>query len=165
MTDKEVMQMALDALIETVHLAGEYGTHLIRSDKDAGHAYKTIETLRAALAQPEPEPVAWMYVNTDGECEQIEYGDVFDDPSVTPLYAAPPQRKWVAWADKRDVEREGHDFWVSRQQPAKDGVPLYTATREWVGLTEEDWIIGKRSADYIAGAEWAEDKLKEKNNG
>jgi len=36
--------------------------------------------------------------------------------------------------------------------------------REWVGLTAEDWIIGKRSADYIAGAEWAEAKLKEKNS-
>ena len=35
--------------------------------------------------------------------------------------------------------------------------------REWQGLTDEDWIIGKRSADYIAGAEWAEAKLKEKN--
>jgi hypothetical protein len=36
--------------------------------------------------------------------------------------------------------------------------------RPWVGLTDEDWIIGKRSADYIAGAEWAEAKLKEKNS-
>ena len=35
--------------------------------------------------------------------------------------------------------------------------------KEWVGLTDADWIIGKRSADYIAGAEWAEAKLKEKN--
>ena len=43
--------------------------------------------------------------------------------------------------------------------------PLYTAPpkKEWVGLTDADWIIGKRSADYIAGAEWAEAKLKEKN--
>ena len=36
--------------------------------------------------------------------------------------------------------------------------------KEWVGLTDADWIIGKRSADYIAGAEWAEAKLKEKNS-
>lgn len=42
--------------------------------------------------QPEQEPVAWMYVNTDGECEQIEYGEPFDDPSTTPLYTHPPQR-------------------------------------------------------------------------
>ena len=47
----------------------------------------------AAVAQQ--EPVAWMYVNEDGECEQIEYGPVFDDPGVTPLYTAPPKREWV----------------------------------------------------------------------
>ena len=47
----------------------------------------------AAVAQQ--EPVAWMYVNEDGECEQIEYGPVFDDPGVTPLYTAPPKKEWV----------------------------------------------------------------------
>ena len=41
------------------------------------------------------EPVGWMFVNEDGECEQIEYGPVFEDPGVTPLYAAPPKREWV----------------------------------------------------------------------
>jgi hypothetical protein len=41
--------------------------------------------------EPKQEPVAWMFVNEDGECEQIEYGPVFDDPGVTPLYAAPPK--------------------------------------------------------------------------
>jgi hypothetical protein len=45
--------------------------------------------------EPKQEPVAWMFVNEDGECEQIEYGPVFDDPGVTPLYAAPPKREWV----------------------------------------------------------------------
>jgi hypothetical protein len=43
----------------------------------------------------EQEPVAWMFVNEDGECEQIEYGPVFDDPGVTPLYTSPPKREWV----------------------------------------------------------------------
>ncbi len=49
--------------------------------------------LDAALAepQPEPEPVAWMYVNLEGECEQIEYGaPSIDDDSITLLYTAPP---------------------------------------------------------------------------
>ena len=44
----------------------------------------------------------------------------------------------VAWADTHDVEREGHDFYVNRQPPVKDGVPLYIAPqREWVGLTDD----------------------------
>ena len=47
--------------------------------------------LRAHLAAPRPEPVAWMYVNSEGECEQIEYGtEAIDDDSITLLYAAPP---------------------------------------------------------------------------
>ena len=56
---------------------------------------ESLDALRQALAQPEQEPVAWMYVNDDGECEQIEYGEPFDDPSVTPLYTAPPKREWI----------------------------------------------------------------------
>ena len=40
------------------------------------------------------EPVGWAYVNSDGECEQIEYDDTPpDDPSITLLYTAPPQRE------------------------------------------------------------------------
>jgi hypothetical protein len=39
-----------------------------------------------------------MYVNTDGECEQIEYGLCdFDDPSIQLLYTAP--RQWVGLTD------------------------------------------------------------------
>lgn len=38
----------------------------------------------------EIKPVAWMYVNFGGECEQIEYGPVpSDDPALTLLYAEP----------------------------------------------------------------------------
>ena len=45
---------------------------------------------RALEREAKAEPVAWAYVNPDGECEQIEWGPVFDDPHVTPLYALPP---------------------------------------------------------------------------
>ena len=43
------------------------------------------------------EPVAWMYVNEDGECEQIEYGVLtVEDPYITLLYTAPPSKPWVS---------------------------------------------------------------------
>jgi hypothetical protein len=56
-------------------------------------------------AQPEQaekqESVAWVYVNEDGECEQIEYGtDGCDDPDVQPLYTAPLKREWVGLTDE-----------------------------------------------------------------
>ena len=47
---------------------------------------------------------------------------------------------------------------------------LYTAQREWAGLTDEDWgwVADKKetSLDTFAhGAAWAADQLKERNNG
>jgi hypothetical protein len=85
----EAMKQALEAL--TAH--ADIG---IKSDK-------AITALKAALEQPEQEPVAWMYVNTDGECEQIEYGLCdFDDPSIQLLYTAP--RQWVGLTDEEIQE-------------------------------------------------------------
>lgn len=48
----------------------------------------------------EQEPVAWVYINEDGECEQIEYGsEGCDDPCVTPLYTAPPRKPWIGLSE------------------------------------------------------------------
>ena len=46
------------------------------------------KALAAARELRELKPVAWVYINEDGECEQIEYGsEGCDDPAVQPLYA------------------------------------------------------------------------------
>jgi len=88
MTDRDLMQEALDAL------QGNWRTD--ESDK-------AIEALRAALAQPEPKPVAWMLTELDGT-PLIDCGDlvvkqrpvlVSDKTDCIPLYTAPPQREWV----------------------------------------------------------------------
>ena len=68
---------------------------------------------------PEQEPVAWMYVNEDGECEQIEYGtDGCDDPDVQPLYTAPPpKREWVGLTDKEIFDTlDSYDEEVNARQ-------------------------------------------------
>jgi hypothetical protein len=88
MMSREAMQMALEALeSDPISHAG------LVSRKQA------ITALRQALEEKQ-EPVAWMFVNEDGECEQIEYGPVFDDPGVTPLYTSPPKRQWVGLTDE-----------------------------------------------------------------
>ncbi len=79
---RQAMQMALEAL------------ELYQSKSSVQMFDDAVKALRQAQ-QTEQEPVAWMFVNEDGECEQIEYGPVFDDPGVTPLYTAPPKREWV----------------------------------------------------------------------
>lgn len=76
MTDRELMQQALDALD--------------RSAIDGRGALK--DALRAALAQPEAEPVA-RFINTATQGEKPHWEQVADehanDPDVTPLYATP----------------------------------------------------------------------------
>ena len=121
---REAMKQALEALeSDPISHAG------LVSRKQA------ITALRQAL-ETEQEPVAWMYVNEDGECEQIEYGPVFDDPGVTPLYTSPPKREWVGLTNEEiyDCEEEA-------------GVPQYEIS----------------SADLYAFAQAIEAKLKEKN--
>ena len=129
MTDEELL---LDACYAYEDLAGLGGM----TDKHR-EAYKKI---RARLAQPEPEPVAWMYVNSDGECEQIEYGEPFDDPSVTPLYTAPPQRKECLRCGEINPAEihtctPQRDFRFSTTEEANQTIPM---TKEQSKLTDDE---------------------------
>jgi len=59
---------------------------------------QTAETFRARLAQPEPEPVAWV--------DWDEHGDAFltiKDCGV-PLYTAQPQREWHGLTHEEKME-------------------------------------------------------------
>jgi hypothetical protein len=95
----DAMKQALEALIDDRMVEVEPDSWELRSDL-------AIAALRAAIEQAEKqEPVAWMFVNTDGECEQIEYikdEPIPDDPSITPLYAAPCQ--WQGLTDEEVSE-------------------------------------------------------------
>jgi hypothetical protein len=123
---QEVLKLALEVLKDFADLIrydeeyDEIGSHdccgalSYNQHSESCKATKAIAAIKEAIAQLaldakaenarelgldyEPEPVAWMYVNTDGECEQIEYGEPFDDPSTTLLYTHPPQRTWVGLA-------------------------------------------------------------------
>ena len=73
MTDRELMQQAMDALEK----------HILE--------YETIEALRARLAQPEPETVGYL-------TNALGHEWVFSTKKINqysqPLYTAPPQREW-----------------------------------------------------------------------
>ena len=85
---REAARMALDAL--------EGSWNVKRTGVQIPDA---IEALRAALAQPEPEPVA-----TIGN-----WGEVMWAKNVFPqlgdkMYAAPPQREWVGLTEDEAAE-------------------------------------------------------------
>ena len=115
---REAMKQALEAL-ESKYIVN-CGAWRVQQDQ-------AITALRQALvdaddksqervdekAKREQGPVAWMYINDDGECEQIEYGPVFDDPGVTPLYTAPPKKQWVGLTDEEiDYQAKKDDHGV-----------------------------------------------------
>jgi hypothetical protein len=90
LTAERAKVAALEAEVERLNKALTCATvpmlTLTRSDLEIELAHFRAESTRWRDAKP----VAWAYVNPDGECEQIEWGPVFDDPHVIPLYALPP---------------------------------------------------------------------------
>jgi hypothetical protein len=125
MTDRELMQQALDALIN----AKGYIFHNVLDDK--ANQYDTaVEALRARLAQSEPEPVAWMYQQEDtgvtmcAVVQQVGSGFEKNNPrwqKIAPLYTAPPQREWQGLTDEeiRYAPRGGTFFDFARAIEAK----------------------------------------------
>ena len=88
MTDRELLQQALDAL------QGNWRTD--ESDK-------AIEALRARIAQPEPEPVVWISTSPARMIHWTSDKPVYDD-DWKPLYTAPPQREWVGLTHEEKME-------------------------------------------------------------
>ncbi len=82
-------------------------------------AEKTMEALRAALAQPEQEP--WGYISHRSwkmpvfvEADNLEVSGLpFNNPDYTPVYKAPPQREWQGLTDeeRKEIIRQQKDFW------------------------------------------------------
>ena len=162
MTDKEIMQMALDALDDG---CGKY-TDEYRN---------LIEALRTALAQPEPEPVAWGILNTRPTEKQLLMMVMLDEPEpshlVVPLYTAPPQHESTC----AECDKNQSDGWALYCVDCLREFYKHDPTnkRTWVGLSDEEikafdtwhdnreeevgWCNPSEIVAYI------EAKLKEKN--
>jgi hypothetical protein len=81
-----------------------------------GYEIREIESLitnAPTIEADSGEAVAWMYVNDDGECEQIEYGEVFNDPDVTPLLTSPQKREWVSLTYDQKMDLKENNDWYN----------------------------------------------------
>ena len=119
MTDRELMQQALDALIDAadsqnwemqqnIDQHGEWYRRSVNLKQSTTNSQAAIEALRARLAQPEPEPVAWMEVvkRIDPNSREISEQTIlrnYDTGHGEPLYTAPPQREWQGLTDEEKV--------------------------------------------------------------
>ena len=145
MTDRELMQQALEALAWCFR-------NTVYADPDG-----TIAALRERLAQPEQEPAA--YVRDQ------------DNPSY--MFTSPPRQERQEPVAKICHDLPGHIGWNPKLPHLPDeGTPLYTAPqpRQWVGLTEEEvvQVLGnvRESVSgnvFLAFARAIEAKLQEKN--
>ena len=174
MTDRELMQEALDAL-ESLQAWPETPENFKR--------FRAIEALRARLAQPEPAECDGGQCGIGGYCKQCPktqpnvpetaFGEI--KPVLYQVRGRPnwdTEPKWGEW--KFCTEPVANDYiktpvlhdWEYQVRS------LYTAPpqREWVGLTDEEInILFKNSLKSIpTGVIWnisrtIEAKLKEKN--
>jgi hypothetical protein len=95
MTDREVMKMALHGLLDAREV-------MILENNDKNAYQDEIEALRQALAQPEQEPVAYLYHDTacaelanplaDSTLLVLACDRKPNGRNETPLYAAPPSK-------------------------------------------------------------------------
>ena len=132
---RELLKMALDALEEnTRNEFGECAGECIGCETPYGSKHhprcevgNAIDALRAALAAPEAEPVAWRWLDQDGY-STIQSVKPYHD--AEPLYATPPAQPAPA-APAVPVSWE-------RLRTLMDGIP-----------TREEFIGGQRQ-QYVA---------------
>ena len=100
-TLREAAQLALEALESLFTLQVDYNR-----PKQCGDA---ITALRAALEQPEQEPVAWFVEGSTYHSHEVALkmnGNV--QQGILPLYAHPPRREWRGLTDEeaKDIAYE-----------------------------------------------------------
>ena len=161
-TLRQAAQQALEC-IERLNLRG-----FILADFE-DEVYAAIAALKAALEQPEQEPVAWMTINAYGEEDDIHYENpedhLMEGWTYKPLYTHPPQTQqaqsepleyWNAvegWV-KIDEVREHFDSvgcGTIYKTAGEDRVPVYA--------------VPPPCPTCEALARTVEAKLKERNNG
>lgn len=91
MTDRELLQQALDALEDVLDDAEEP-----HKTKDA------IEAIRTRLTQLEPEPVAWLGISETWGLPKMVVSE-YKKEGYKPVYLSPPKKEWVGLTDE-DIE-------------------------------------------------------------
>ena len=170
MTDRELLEQALEALEWNLPVIEDYGDH-----EQLNRQHRAITALRDRLAQPEQEPVACepQYANEDGWCDWVcpkpqgylmqccDCGLIHEVDSRVARYEPRPSEMFEVVDDP--------DLQVQWRMKRRDDIsPKHP--RQWYGLTDDEiaLICGECAAsahktDDISYARAIEAKLREKN--
>jgi len=78
---------------------------LLNFENDISDAmFAALTTLRARLAQPEPEPVAWIKKDRSSIEVSIMSAEYMRNEGFEPLYTAPSQREWQGLTHEEKME-------------------------------------------------------------
>lgn len=117
LTRKEAQQV-LDSLLDTMPF----------NEIEQRVHQAAIETLRTRLAQPEPEPVAYGFQNTEVTGrnrwlmlrEEVPTDDQYDGQLWTPLYTAPPKKEWVGFIGVKDIAQSSLQLVFKTREQANE---------------------------------------------
>jgi methionyl-tRNA formyltransferase len=148
---REEAQQVLDALIDAadsqnwemqqnIDQHGEWYRRSRYLKQAVANTNSTIETLRARLSAPEPEPVAWLKKDRSSIEVSIMSAEYMKNAGFEPLYTAPPQREWQSLTHEEIAEESG-------------------------AAKAQNHMVLTLAEGFFCGARWAEAKLKEKNGG
>ena len=164
MTDRELMQQALEAL--------EWASDRIEPQKEPVcdcPVCAAITALRERLAQPEQEPDGIGWLRKDGGYFAAQYRTHWEGCKEVHPECRKPEQEPVAWVTGW---HDGHCV-IRAANPAAIlpiGIALYTTPprSEWVGLTEAEKVnvaiaCGCADVAWMDFADAVEAKLREKN--
>ena len=167
-TLREAAQMALDALEEIPYMSNK---------DDYENVSRVTTTLRAALAQPEQEPVGEVvgrFDNPDNLLTLFTFKPYTRAPIKvgTQLYTAPPQREWqyrrgdrllcleteeycvihVAGTNRQWIKFPDSHVGVYTNEQVAEMFELLPKEREWVGLTDEEYEAIREDGQFGKGS-------------
>ena len=107
---RQTLQLALSVLSESKDWLSPFCSNQVL---EARHKKinAAITAIEQELAKSAQEPLAWAYVNTDGECEEITWGPVQGSADfLTLLYTSPPDQSAEIERLRDQVERLSLDL-------------------------------------------------------
>ena len=115
---RAVLEQALEALEQSETLVPYEGFGMLRREAERKHE-AAIAALKAALEQPEQEPVAWRYQNANTDHVYLVWEKGTGGRNWTPLYTHPPRREWKGLTDQEIVNLARGVL----EKPVNDGKP------------------------------------------
>jgi hypothetical protein len=125
MTDRlrEAAEVALDAM-DDIATDGRFAAmpESRTTEFDAAR-----DNLRAALAEPEVEPVAWMVYTEDGKSVYVtdNPADIKVEQRALPLYTHPPRREWQGLTNEERKDIREHQELLEELGPVWAPMLLY----------------------------------------